>query len=407
LTVPPSRAHEQSSSIPSFSNRFVKPFWRSILFLLPLVVVFGTPALVLWLGGELTSAETVVHRQLADTPLVLHGPAYTNSAIYVKARLTAERRPKVLALGNSRVLEFRREFIRPDVSFYNAGGTVVRIRHYRAFLEKLPPEALPEMLIIATDTAYFDPKFDRPLDGNRQNIAWLQNQIAAHWSASEVFSMNWRDVWRDIRLGKISWSRLFSLDGLSTRVGLNALYEGAGFRNDGSYRYGPLALDITNPRHRDYQFAQTLQQVATGIGRFGWSDVPSAAALDEIDALLDFCAAHHIYVIGFMPPHAHAVWAAMQELGDRYAYVARLEPALRSRFESRGFELYNFSDFAKFGAADADAVDGYHGNERVYLQLFIAMLESGSRLNACANLPELRAALAAAKTTGRIFPASP
>ena len=36
------------------------PLWRAILFFLPLVVVFGTPALALWVGGEFTSPDTVV-----------------------------------------------------------------------------------------------------------------------------------------------------------------------------------------------------------------------------------------------------------------------------------------------------------------------------------------------------------
>jgi hypothetical protein len=384
----------------------MKPVWRSILFLFPLAVVFGTPALVLWLSGELTNPDTVVHRQLADRRLVLHGPAYTNSSIYVKVRLLTERRPQVLALGNSRVLQFRRGLFRPDVSFYNAGGTVARIRHFRALLEKLPREALPEVLVIATDTAYFNLSFDK-IEKDGLNLAWMEQQLTAHSTPAEVFQTRWRDVWSDMRAGKIKWGRLLSFDGLGTRVGLSALCNDAGFRNDGSYHYGGVDLDITNPAHRDYQFANTLKLVAAGRGRFPWGDAPSEPALREMDALLDFCAKNGVHVIGFMPPHAHAVWEAMQALGPKYNYIAKLEPALRTRFEARGFELYNFSDFAMLGAPDTDALDGYHGSERTYLQLVIAMLERGSRLNAYANLPDLRAVLATSKTKASLFPELP
>ena len=149
----------------------MRPFWRTILFLVPLAIVFGPPALVLWLAGELTSAETVVRRQSTDPRLVLHGPAYTNSAPYVKRQgLLAVRAPEVVALGNSRVLQFRREFFRPDVRFYNSGSAVVRLMHFRAFLEALPREVLPETLLIATDTSYFNTKFDQ-LDRDGQNVA--------------------------------------------------------------------------------------------------------------------------------------------------------------------------------------------------------------------------------------------
>jgi hypothetical protein len=379
---------------------------HAILFLLPLAIVLGVPGFVLWWGGELTSPETVVHRQIFDRRLVLDGPAYTNSALYIKVRVLTQRRPQLLALGNSRVMQFRREFFRPEVRFYNAGGTVARVTHFRGFLETLPQEALPEMLLIAMDTGYFNLRFDK-VSHDKLNNAWLRNQLALHASATEVFWNNWRDVWGDIHAGKIGWTRLFSGSGLSTRIGLNALCNGAGYRNDGSYQYSSRDLDIADSHNSDYQFEKSLKCVATGSGRFVWGKTPSEPALNEVDALLGFCAEHHIQVIGFLPPYPHAVWAAMQGLGDRYGYVAKLEPELRSRFEARGFEFYNFNDFAALGAPDTEAIDGLHGNERVYLRIVIAMLERGSRLNAYASLPELRAMLAAPKAKFGLFPEEP
>ncbi len=144
-----------------------------------------------------------------------------------------------------------------------------------------------------------------------------------------------------------------------------------------------------------------------GGGRFPWGDTPSEPALRETDALLDFCHDHEIDVIGFMPPHPHAVWEAMQALGPRYDYIRKLEPALRERFEKRGFEFYNFSDFAMVGAPDTEAIDGFHGSERTNLRILIAMLERGSRLNAVANLPELRATLSASTWHTDLFPKLP
>lgn len=388
-----------SPSSPSRARRTC----QAIFFLLPLAIILGIPLSVLWLGGEFIDPEKVVSLQMDDTRLVLHGPAYTNSATYVKARLQALRRPQVVALGNSRVLQFRREFFLPDIRFYNAGGSVARIRNFRAFLECLPREALPETLLIATDTSYFNLSFDK-VDRDGYAGSWVREQLEAHSSPTVVFQTRWRDVWKDMRAGKIKYSRLFSLDGWSTRVGLNALSNNAGFRNDGSYRYNELEQDISNPRHHDYQFARTLHAVSTGDGRFPWGEKPSDEAVGEMEKVLDFCIANRIHLIGFMPPHAHAVWAAMQALGDRYAYIPALESEMRKRFEDRGFEFYNFSDLASFGAPDTEATDGYHGSERAYLRLFISMLEQGSQLNACANLEALRQALATTPEQGNVFP---
>ncbi len=384
----------------------MKPHWRAILFCLPLAVVFGTPALALWVGGEFTSPDTVVARQIKDDRLVLHGPAYTNSASYVKVRLLTARRPQVLALGNSRVMQFRRSFFRPEVTFYNAGGTVAKIQHFRAFLGQLPREALPQTLIIGTDTAYYNLTFDK-LDRDAFNVPWLMEQLTTHTAPGEVMQTRWRDVWGGLRDGKIDVRQLLSGRGLSTRIGFSAVCREQGFRNDGSYLYGGIDLDISNPRHRDHAFAGTLKQVAGGKGRFSWGATPSEPALRETDALLDFCRERGIDVIGFLPPHPHAVWTAMQALGEKYSYIDKLEPELRQRFESRGFELYNFSDFAALGAPDSEAIDGFHGSERTYLRLLIAMLERGSRLNAVADLPTLRAALAASTRNTSLFPELP
>lgn len=375
---------------------------RTVLFSLPLAIVFGIPGAILWLGGEFMNPERLVRLQSDDSRQVLHGAAYTNTAIYVKSRLLLKRRPQLLVLGNSRVLQFRREFFLPEVSFYNAGSAVVRIRNFRAFLQCLPKDALPRTLLIATDAGYFCRGFDL-VEKDSYNDAWLQAQMQTYSTPGTVFQTRWRDVWRDLTAGKIKCGRLFSLDGWNTRVGLNALSYDAGFRNDGSYRYSLHESDASNPLHHDYQFAKTLHAVETGGGRFAWGDKPSDEALAEVDALLDFCASNQIHLVAFMPPHAHAVWVAMQALGDRYAYIQGAETEMRKRLNARGFEFYNFSDCADLGAPDSEALDGHHGSERTYLRILISMLEQGSHLNACADLDGLRQTLAASPGQLTVF----
>jgi hypothetical protein len=246
------------------------------------------------------------------------------------------------------------------------------------------------------DTGYFNAGFDK-LEKDEFDVAWMRRQLRAHAPPDEIYHARWLDVWQEIHTGKIKWPRLLSLDGWSQRIGLNALMNDTGFRDDGSYRYPDIDLDITDPRHRDFQFSGTLASIAKGSGRFAWGDAPSEPALREMDSLLDFCAMHHIDVIGFTPPHAHAVWAAMLAAGQKYAYIEKLIPELHSRFAAHGFEFYNYSDLAMFGAADTETVDGFHGSERAYLRLLVAMLEEGSRLNAVADLPKLQAVLTASQ----------
>lgn len=381
----------------------MKPTFRVLLFCLPLAVLFGPPALVLWLSGELTAPERVVARQATRDRLVLHGVAYTNSATYVKMHALARRAPQVLVLGSSRVMQFRAGFFLPGATFYNAGGTVARIMHFRAVLERLPRERQPQLLLIATDAYFFHAGFDK-VERDFFNVAWLEEQMNARPSGSEVFHANWWTVWRDIAAGKIAWTQLFSLRGLDDHIGLNAVCNDQGFRNDGSYLYGARMRDITDPRHRDFGFRSTLEQVEKGRGRFVHGSELSAPALRELDALLDTCRTRGIEVIGFLPPYPHAVWARMAAMPEKFGYLAKLPPTLRPRFEDRGFEFYDFSDFAALGAADSEAIDGFHGSEKTYLQLTAAMLEQGSRLNRYASLPEVRRTLAGAQSHWNLVP---
>jgi len=88
-----------------------------------------------------------------------------------------------------------------------------------------------------------------------------------------------------------------------------------------------VELNIHDPRHRDYKFAGTLRYIARGAGRFAYADAPSPGSLREMDVLLDWCQKRNIHVIGFFPPHAHAVWAAMMAKSEKI----RVHPQARDR----------------------------------------------------------------------------
>ena len=380
----------------------MKPIWRAALFFLPLVVVFGTPAIVLSLGGEFAAPELVATEQSRTRELVLFGRAYTNPILPLKWQRVVEQPPEVLALGTSRVLQFRAEFFRPNVKFYNFGGCIGRIEHLRIILEKLPARALPKTLLLAADPNFFQSPYAGP--GHTRHVEWIDQRLADRPRMWQTYETHWQHVWGDIFAGKIAFRRLAGGEGLRSRFGLNALCNEQGFRNDGSYLYGRNYLDITSAHHPDHLFKGTLKLIDKGSFHFAWAKVPSAPALDELRRLLGFCNARGIDVIGFLPPYPHAVWAKMKSSGEKYSYLEPLPALLGTAFAERGFEFYDFSDFEMLGAADSEAIDGLHGSERVYLRLLIAMIERGSRLNAYTSLPELRAALAASKTHTSLFP---
>jgi hypothetical protein len=378
----------------------VKPIGRACLFFAPLALLFGLPALLMALSGEFTSGDAVVARQ-QTAPQTLLGLAYSDCSAYVKVRRVAQVHPEVLALGNSRVMQFRAEFFQPGVRFYNAGGAVSMVQDFRVYLERLAPADLPRLLLVSADNSFFHPSADDE-SALKFHLREQERHVTSYAPPLEIYRAECRKLWADLCARKIELRKVLSLRGLSDRVGMSAVCQDQGYRADGSYRYSALDNHVTDPRHRDYQFAHTIVSVQQGVGRFAWGAEVSQKSLQEFERFLDFCQAHHIHVIGFSPPHPHAVCAAMQALGEKYAYTAKLHDALEKRLTARGFEYYNLSDFATVQSPDEEAVDGFHGSERTYLRLLIYLLERGSRLNEVADLPRLRQVLRAARSNDNL-----
>ena len=67
--------------------------------------------------------------------------------------------------------------------------------------------------------------------------------------------------------------------------------------------------------------------------------------------------------------------------------------AAKAIFARRGFEFYDFSDFTDLGAGDEEAVDSFHGSEKVYVRLMLKMLHAGSVLGRYADAAVLESDL--------------
>src|SRR5438128_5735591 len=96
---------------------------RVALFWLPLLVVGALAEVVMWRTGETMPIEAVLEAQDRD-PEVLFMRKYLDELPrqYRYQRLE-KNQPKVIALGSSRVLEFRAEMFGEDgPRFVNAGG---------------------------------------------------------------------------------------------------------------------------------------------------------------------------------------------------------------------------------------------------------------------------------------------
>jgi hypothetical protein len=175
------------------------------------------------------------------------------------------------------------------------------------------------------------------------------------------------------------------------KIGLNAIVNNRGYRNDGSMNYGNQVdkLIRNDSTVADFHYADTYNRIDKGIRRFQYARSINAAALPVLDDFLGFCKANNIYVIGFLPPFADKVFNKMTESGN-YGYLKEIYPGIAPVFKKYGFEVYDFSTVASCESDDGETIDGFHGGEITYLKMLVKMLESGSQLSQVARLEKLR-----------------
>ena len=358
----------------------------------PAALACAFPVGILYLSGELTPDERVIEEQLESKALVLFGPAYRDFKGNFKLRSVVRRMPDVLVLGTSRVLQFRAQLFANPAAFYNAGLGVVHLRHFRQFLEMLPPERAPSLLIIGLDQKFF-------AASERDIAIELYGTEAPSW----VMANKWATVSLDYMRGKYRLSDAWSDSEDAPRIGLAARVDGKGVRNDGSYRYGDYLRNPDVRNHTDRDFEASLYWISRGSGGFPWGPGIGQAALDEVAQLLESCRNRRIRVVAFLPPFAHAVYERQASM-PQFRYVLEIERDLRPIFERFEGELFDFSDLASVGASDVETVDGSHGSEAAYVRLFLRMLEHSVILPSfAADSRYLRRRLAEAGSRYEVF----
>ena len=208
---------------------------------------------------------------------------------------------------------------------------------------------------------------------------------------------NWRKIYADYHEGKISLASLRGReDGGARRIGLRAVMNGDGFRNDGSYLY---ARNIAGGL-RDLN--EGLSRIEQGGYRFDFGQEVAPTALAELDRLLRRCRERQIHLIAFLPPYAHVAYERLQATG-RHQYIFAIEPLARPIFERHGFTLHNYSDLGALNIPDTESFDVYHPTEKGALRLFLQIIAAEPVLQRYCDPVTLQEALAHSDNAFYVF----
>jgi len=298
-------------------------------------------------SGEFQTIENVIDLQNSNDKIIF-GPAYSNKDVEYKTYNTLNRRPNILCVGTSRVMQFNKDSF--SDTFYNAGGIINRISQIPILLYYLKNTGyIPQTLIIGLDQYFFNENWDK-VDYDAMYEARI-NEHKVKMNPTPI------SIVGDIFRSKVDILKIIHSDS----IGLNAKMHLNGFTADGMYYYGGL---IVNNIEWDKNFSDTFSRIKKGEKRFEYAENINKKAITEFLKIRDFCTDNNISVIYILPPYAPSVWEKMIETNN-YKYIEKIFPLLSNLLSGNDNQkIYDFS-FIK-NSDDTQFYDGFHGNDEIY-----------------------------------------
>lgn len=288
---------------------------------------------------------------------VLYGSALKDGGL-IKLDIVKDKKPAVIALGSSRVMQFRAEFFR-DKDFYTLGGLGASIDELEYTWNKVKATYVPKVVIVGIDPWWLNP-----------NIKQVNNLI------NSEKDVKYKIIGELVRNNKMR-RQLFHLDeikgedvlGGRKNIGLDAAVNGNGYRlNDGSRQYGKIIQDKEDNATR---FKSTYERMEKGDknDRFAWCDTISDSELRKLKKLLQDINESGANVVVFLPPFPHDVYNYMDNNVHYHDYLHAYMYSVDKVCNELKIPCYNFCDLALVGASDDEAIDGFHGSELAYARI--------------------------------------
>lgn len=354
--------------------------------LLLIVTLFVPIGLFLYKIQEVSSIDNIVKRQLNANSL--YGTALNENMFLYKLELIKETKPEVIAIGSSRVMQFRQDFFR--TKFITSGGATNHLNEGVDFLNEVLKIHKPKVIILGLDMWWFNDNFHQPFYYNHQettsdmSFAKLKNTLL--WLFNEKISIN---QFLAVLFNKDDKNKITNFD----NIGIAALKTSDGFRKDGSYFYSKTIFGVE--QSEDIKFANTLERIRNGNRRFENGSKVSQERWKDLERFLAICKKNNIEILIFTPPFANETINNLTKEKNKYLYIDEF----RQKIVAIGG--YDFHDPKVLGSNDCEFIDGFHGGDVTYQRILLNMAQKNQNLKDYVNISLLSQSIE--KNNGKAF----
>jgi hypothetical protein len=373
---------------------------RVLIFFTPVVLFAGVIEALLWRAGETWPLDRVIRYQDANPRAFFSRLMIDQGTFRYKYLQVLRRRPEILVLGSSRMMQFRSQmFGRQAPVFYNGAGLTHSVEDLQLLFERLPPDAIPKVVIVGIDFWWLNPNEKR--EANDAFITGAMEDGTYRWQGhATAWSQFVRQPDSLAELVRSSIGRRRD----PNAVGLQAIFHRQGFRPDGSKRFDlkvPTTPEGWRKRLPSIEIAE--RDILGGGTHFAPAEGASTELYEQLKIALAKIKARGVLVIGYGPP-VISEWARLAAIAPRQKENwRRYHEKLPEIFRELGLPFFDVMTPQQIGLDDRYMRDPYHAHETFDMHVLRRFCEDPQVRAALPDVPKVAETALASPRTNPLY----
>ncbi len=345
-------------------DSFIRNFFKvTILIFVGIILLFET---ALYRLGETLPYALVHDRQRLNGEIFL--PEYFNVGAEYKKEGMSRKKPNILALGTSRIVQLSEDLFAEHVTFYNAGldaSTSREIDGMIRLLQSLSKEELPKIIVLGVDPWVLNPHYPANQRTAKRKIL---DVVEAHpalnyfYGGYRFLSGRWQ-AYEGLIRERHNWLSFLWAKG-TEGIGLNAKLTHAGFLVDGSFVY-PQDIKI-EPARTSTDWVRWLHEDRY---RFAPADELDESVLEKLKGLLGFCQEQDIKVVGVLMPFRNDFYDALINSSRHAKFFEKFRRVTCDTLKSFEDECFDLSSPYALNLHEDDFIDTNHLKREAFIRI--------------------------------------